>query len=64
MIWSLSFDPLVPIWALALAGAVAAVLAAAAMLMRLPAWPLRGLAMALVGAKRRLVVRRTASGLS
>ncbi len=48
MIWSLSFDPLVPIWALALAGAVAAVLAAAAMLMRLPAWPLRGLAMALV----------------
>ena len=48
MIWSLSFDPLVPVWALALAGAVAAVLAAAAMLMRLPAWPLRGLAMALV----------------
>jgi hypothetical protein len=48
LIWSLSFDPLVPVWALALAGGAAAVLAVAAALMRLPAWPLRGLAMALL----------------
>jgi hypothetical protein len=48
LIWSLSFDPLVPVWALALAGALAAVLAVAAAVMRLPAWPLRGAAMALL----------------
>ncbi|WP_029059126.1 membrane protein [Stappia stellulata] len=46
MIWSLSLDPLVPVWALALAGAVALALAGAAAVMRLPAWPLRAAAMA------------------
>ncbi|SDU30002.1 hypothetical protein [Stappia sp. ES.058] len=46
MIWSLSFDPLVPTWALALAAAAAVLLAASAAATRLPAWPLRALAVA------------------
>uniref|UniRef100_UPI003BAC4C38 hypothetical protein n=1 Tax=Stappia sp. TaxID=1870903 RepID=UPI003BAC4C38 len=48
MIWSLSFSPLVPDWALVAAGAIAVALALATALMRVPGWPLRGLAMALL----------------
>ncbi|WP_349357854.1 hypothetical protein [Stappia sp.] len=48
MIWSLSFDPLLPIWALSAAAVLAVALAVLSAVMRLPAWPLRGLAMALL----------------
>lgn len=48
MIWSLSFDPLVPLWLLAGAGGIALLLAIATFVLRLPAWPLRWLAMALL----------------
>ena len=48
MIWSLSFAPLVPLWLLAAAAVVAVLLVAGALVLRLPAWPLRALAMALL----------------
>lgn len=48
MIWSLSFAPLVPLWLLAAATVVAVLLVAGALVLRLPAWPLRALAMALL----------------
>jgi hypothetical protein len=48
MTWSLSFAPLFPVWALVAAGSAAALLSVAAFLMRLPAWPLRVAAMALL----------------
>jgi hypothetical protein len=48
LIWSLSFSPLLPVWALGLAAALALMLALVSGWMRVPGWPLRGLAMALI----------------
>ncbi|MBA5775722.1 hypothetical protein H2509_01130 [Stappia sp. F7233] len=47
MIWSLSFDPLVPVWLLLTAAIAGAVVALVAALLRLRAWPLRAAAIAL-----------------
>ena len=48
MIWSLSFDPLVPLWTLVAAGGVILVVTLITGLMQLRGWPLRTLAMALL----------------
>ncbi|WP_417686562.1 hypothetical protein [Roseibium sp.] len=48
MIWSVSFDPLIPLWALGLAAAFTVAVALITGLMKLRGWPLRTLAMALV----------------
>lgn len=48
LIWSLSFAPLVPLWALIAAAVAALLLVVGALVLRLPAWPLRALAMALL----------------
>ncbi|MTI43586.1 hypothetical protein JM93_02809 [Roseibium hamelinense] len=48
MIWSIAFDPLVPVWALLAAGAAIALIVALTGFLRLRGWLLRGLAMGLV----------------
>ncbi len=48
MIWSLSFDPLVPLWTLVAAGGVILVVTLITGMMQLRGWPLRTLAMALL----------------
>ncbi len=48
MIWSLSFEPLIPIWLLIATGAVGLTVVAFSALMRLRAWPLRIAAIALL----------------
>ncbi|WP_289034510.1 hypothetical protein [uncultured Roseibium sp.] len=48
MIWSLSFDPLVPLWALSLLGIAILIIALVTGFMRLRGWVLRALTMALV----------------
>lgn len=48
MIWSLSFDPLIPYWLLIAAGAAALVAAGLLAFLRLRGWPLRAAVMALL----------------
>jgi len=48
MVWSLSFDPLIPVWAITGAAILALCFAAATALMKLRGWVLRALTMAVV----------------
>ena len=48
MVWSVAFDPLVPLWGLAAAGAIAVLLVAVTAFLALRGWVLRAAAMGLV----------------
>ena len=48
MVWSVAFDPLVPLWELAAAGAIAILLVAVTAFLALRGWVLRAAAMGLV----------------